>query len=113
MNQDRVKEILLETADTELEFSVVFTGKSSKKVNGLYKPDTHEIILHNKNFANDNELSKYLSCVAGTVTAFGLVYDKENKVNVIIDSAVDKDLTVGFHPFVNTSTLNIKFSDFE
>ena len=56
MNQDRVKEILLETADTELEFSVVFTGKSSKKVNGLYKPDTHEIILHNKNFANDNEL---------------------------------------------------------
>lgn len=56
MNQDRVKEILLETEDSELEFSVVFTGKASKKVNGLYKPDTHEIILHNKNFANDNEL---------------------------------------------------------
>lgn len=64
-------------------------------------------------FANDDELSKYLDCIAGTVTAFGLVYDKENKINVIIDSAVDKKLTVGFHPFVNKSTLNIKFSDFE
>lgn len=56
MNQDKVKEILLQIADTDLEFSVTFTGKASKKVNGLYKPDTHEIILHNKNFANDNEL---------------------------------------------------------
>ena len=56
MNQDTVKDILLQIADTELEFSVTFTGKTSKKVNGLYKPDTHEIILHNKNFANDNEL---------------------------------------------------------
>lgn len=56
MNQDRVKEILLEIEETELDFSVVFTGKASKKVNGLYKPDIHEIILHNKNFSNDNEL---------------------------------------------------------
>ncbi|MGF7109142.1 hypothetical protein [Treponema pedis] len=56
MNQDNVKDILLQIADTELEFSVTFTGKSSKKVNGLYKPDTHEIILHNKNFASDNEM---------------------------------------------------------
>lgn len=56
MNQDRVKEILLEIEESELEFSVVFTGKASKKVNGLYKSDTHEILLHNKNFSGDNEL---------------------------------------------------------
>lgn len=56
MNQDDVKEILLQIADTELEFSVIFTGKKSNKVNGLYKPDSHEILLHNKNFSTDNEL---------------------------------------------------------
>ncbi len=56
MNQDKVKEILLQIEETELEFSVIFTGKSSKKVNGLYKGDTHEILLHNKNFSVDNEL---------------------------------------------------------
>jgi len=56
MNQDKVKQILLEIEESQLEFSVIFTGKTSKKVNGLYKPDTHEILLHNKNFSGDNEL---------------------------------------------------------
>ena len=41
MNQDQVKEILLQIEESELEFSVTFTGKASKKVNGLYKSDTH------------------------------------------------------------------------
>ena len=56
MNQDQIKELLLKIEDTELDFSVTFTGKESKKVNGLYKPDTHEILLHNKNFKSDNQL---------------------------------------------------------
>lgn len=56
MNQDQIKDMLLRLAETSLEFSVTMTGKKSKKVNGLYKPDTHEILLHNKNFSDDNEL---------------------------------------------------------
>ncbi len=56
MNQDKIKEILLEIENTTLEFSVTFTGKESKKVNGLYKPETCEILLHNKNFSTENQL---------------------------------------------------------
>lgn len=56
MNQDRVKELLLSIEDVPLEFSVVFSGKKSKKVNGLYKPDTREILIHNHNFKEDNML---------------------------------------------------------
>jgi len=56
MNQDQVKELLLKIEDSELDFTVTFTGKESKKVNGLYKPDTHEILLHTKNFKTDNQL---------------------------------------------------------
>lgn len=56
MNQDQIKDLLLSIEDTALEFSVTFTGKKSKKVNGLYKPDTHEILLHNKNFTNEMQL---------------------------------------------------------
>ncbi len=56
MNQDRVKEILLDIKNTELEFTVTFTGKESKRVNGLYKPESQEILLHNKNFTTDNQL---------------------------------------------------------
>ena len=48
--------MLLDIQETKLEFSVVQSGKESKRVNGLYKPDTREIILHNKNFKTDNQV---------------------------------------------------------
>ena len=54
MNQDAVKEKLLMIKDAPLEFSLVFSGKKSKKVNGLYKPNSREIILHNRNFKSDD-----------------------------------------------------------
>jgi len=53
MNQDQVKEKLLKIEDAPLEFSLIYSGKKSKKVNGLYKPQSREIIIHNRNFAND------------------------------------------------------------
>lgn len=56
MNQDSVKSMLLNLENTELEFSVIFSGKSSTKVNGLYNVEEREIILHNKNFKTDNQL---------------------------------------------------------
>ncbi len=56
MDNESIKSILLELQESELEFSVIMTGKDSKRVNGLYKPDTREILLHNKNFNTDFEL---------------------------------------------------------
>lgn len=53
MNQDQVKENLLKLYDCEEEYTVIFSGKMSKKVNGLYKSDTREIIIHNRNFKAD------------------------------------------------------------
>ena len=56
MNQDQIKAMLLDIEESQLEFSVILTGKESKRVNGLYKPDTCEILLHNRNFTSDNQL---------------------------------------------------------
>jgi hypothetical protein len=56
MNQDQVKSALLSIRKTEESFAVILSGKKSNKVNGLYKPNSREIILHNKNFESDNEL---------------------------------------------------------
>ncbi|GHU81618.1 hypothetical protein FACS189468_4600 [Spirochaetia bacterium] len=50
MNQDQVKAALLAIEDAPMEFTVIFSGKKSGKVNGLYKPETREIIIHNRNF---------------------------------------------------------------
>ena len=61
MNQDEVKKNLLKLHECKEDFTVMFTGKRSNKVNGLYKPDTKEILIHNRNFhgsggINDNAL---------------------------------------------------------
>ncbi|HSV98164.1 MAG TPA: hypothetical protein VLM75_14675 [Spirochaetota bacterium] len=56
MNQDQVKEkLLLLNGDVD-EFKVTFSGKKSKKVDGLYKPADREIIIHNHNFDGDGAL---------------------------------------------------------
>lgn len=55
---------------------------------------------------------RLLQVVPGSVTPFGLLFDREKKVQLIVDEDVDPGLTVGFHPFVNTTTLNIAYSDF-
>lgn len=56
MNQDQVKDALQRIEPAPADFQVIFTGKSSKKVNGLYKPETREILIHNRNFADDKLL---------------------------------------------------------
>ena len=56
MNQDQVKEYLLRLEDDVEEFFLIFSGKSSKKAHGVYHPESREIIIHNRNFDNDNAL---------------------------------------------------------
>ncbi|MGP1587237.1 MAG: hypothetical protein ACTTHG_02715 [Treponemataceae bacterium] len=56
MNNDQIKQMLLQIEDTQIDFSVTLSGKQSKRVNGLYMPDTHRIILHNLNFKSDSQL---------------------------------------------------------
>jgi hypothetical protein len=55
MNQDQIKDILLSIEDAPMEFTVIFSGKKSGKVNGLYKPETREIIIHNRNFPQEDD----------------------------------------------------------
>ena len=56
MTNEKIKEMLLEIEACEIDFTVIQTGKESKRVNGFYKPDTHEIYLHNLNFKSEGEL---------------------------------------------------------
>ena len=56
MTNEKIKEMLLDIQACEIDFTVIQTGKESKRVNGFYKPDTHEIYLHNLNFKSENEL---------------------------------------------------------
>jgi hypothetical protein len=56
VNQDQCKTKLVAIRKPPEDFAVIFSGKRSRKVHGLYKPETREIIIHNRNFTSDNEL---------------------------------------------------------
>jgi len=56
MNQDQVIAKLISLDNSVEDFTLTFSGKSSSKVDGLYKPDSKEIIIHNKNHIDDNQL---------------------------------------------------------
>ena len=56
MNQDEVKKSLIELHPTKVDFILLFSGKSNARVNGLYKPGSHEIVLYNRNFTSDNAM---------------------------------------------------------
>ncbi len=55
MDQETVKKKLLEVRNDVPPFDLIFSGKKSRKVHGLYKPDESLIILHNKNFSSEGQ----------------------------------------------------------
>lgn len=54
MNTEQVRSLLLKLEPKVKPFTLVFSGKKSKKVHGLYKPDSAEIIIHNRNFSTED-----------------------------------------------------------
>ncbi|MDR2601626.1 MAG: hypothetical protein LBC53_04145 [Spirochaetaceae bacterium] len=55
ISPEAVKNALISLENAREDFTVIFSGKSSKKVNGLYKYETREIIIQNRNFIIEGE----------------------------------------------------------
>lgn len=104
----QVKNLCLKTKKARKFYLVILKDEKSAHIKKL------EETLGEKrlSFANEEELERLLHVEPGVVTPFGLLYDTEHHIQVIIDEEVDPNLTVGFHPFNNTKTLNIAYSDF-
>jgi Ala-tRNA(Pro) deacylase len=56
-------------------------------------------------FAQPELLKEHLHVDPGSVTPFGLLYDAEKQVNVILDAALFTRESVGFHPLKNDATV--------
>lgn len=62
-------------------------------------------------FADELYLSSYLDLYPGAVSVMGLMNDKEDRVQLLIDEEVLADAYVGCHPCVNTASLKIRTKD--
>ena len=64
-------------------------------------------------FVQPEVLLAMLGVTPGSVTPFGLIFDTEKKVNVIIDEDAWNTGKFLFHPLINTATLSIDKAGFE
>ena len=63
-------------------------------------------------FAKENYLKEFLDVTPGSVSVLGLLNDKDNRVELVIDKDVIQADFIRCHPCENTSTLKISTEDF-
>ncbi|MCF0185310.1 MAG: prolyl-tRNA synthetase associated domain-containing protein [Bacteroidaceae bacterium] len=62
-------------------------------------------------FAGEEEMQNYLDIMPGSVSVLGLMNDKTNAVQLLIDKDVLQSDRVGCHPCMNTSSLRMQTKD--
>lgn len=62
-------------------------------------------------FAPSEKMLEYLDIKPGAVSIMGLMNDKDNKIQLVIDKPVVESETLGCHPCVCTTSLKFKTKD--
>ena len=62
-------------------------------------------------FADGSYMEQFLDITPGSLSVMGLMNDRENKVQLLIDEALLTGEFIGFHPCINTSSLKVRTSD--
>ncbi len=75
------------------------------------KEISHQIGSARLSFASAEDMKKYLSLTPGSVSIMGLMNDKENRVQLLVDEDVLKGEFIGCHPCINTSSLKLYTKD--
>ncbi len=84
-------------------------AESQLKLNQLHKL----IGTRRLSFASAELMQDCLGVQPGSVTAFALMNDTQNRVRFIADKALMAFETINFHPLINTATTAIGRDDFQ
>ncbi|MEX3011798.1 prolyl-tRNA synthetase associated domain-containing protein [Hoeflea sp. TYP-13] len=62
-------------------------------------------------FGKPDRLMEFLGVIPGAVTAFGVINDSQNRVQMVLDEALMKHDTINAHPLRNDATTSIGRDD--
>ena len=62
-------------------------------------------------FASGEYMEAFLDITPGSLSVLGLMNDKDNRVQLLIDTDILKGEYIGVHPCVNTSSLRLRTND--
>jgi Ala-tRNA(Pro) deacylase len=73
----------------------------------------HRVIGSDRlSFGNPELMAQVLGLTPGSVTAFGLINDKDRRVTFVLDKALADAELVNFHPLINTATTAVSADGF-
>ena len=101
------KNLFLCNAQKTRFYLLMMPGNKQFKTKDL----TSQIGSSRLSFASSEYMVQFLDITPGSVSVMGLINDKDNNVQLLIDREVLKGDYIGCHPCVNTSSLKIKTSD--
>ena len=104
LGADICKNLFLCNSQATTFYLLLMPGKKAFKTKFLSK----QINSSRLSFGSAENMEKHLDITPGSVSVLGLMNDKENAVNLLIDKDLLSLDYIGVHPCVNTTTL--KFS---
>lgn len=78
----------------------------------LTKELSHQLGVSRLSFGDEGHMMEYLDITPGSVSVLGLMNDRENHVQLVIDRAVMDAADFACHPCVNTSSVCFSMADF-
>ena len=109
MNGAHTKQLLMKAKNKEIYVLAIVMHDKRVDTKALAK----EFGAQSFSFVQPEKLKAMLGVTPGSVTPFGLMFDTEKKINVIIDEDAWSVGKFCFHPLVNTATFEIDQAGFE
>ena len=101
------KNLLLCNRQCTVFYLLMIPGDKVFKTSNLSK----QIGSSRLSFASAEYMEQFLDITPGSVSVLGLMNDREDRVQLLIDEDVLKGEYFGCHPCINTSSLRLKMSD--
>ena len=101
------KNLLLCNRQATVFYMLMLPGNKVFKTSVLSK----QIGSSRLSFASAEAMAEFLDITPGSVSVMGLMNDKENRVQLIMDKDVLKGEYIGCHPCINTSSLRFKTAE--
>ena len=101
------KNLLLCNRQNTVFYLLMIPGDKHFKTSVLSK----QIGSSRQSFAAPEYMEAYLDITPGSVSVLGLMNDKENHVQLLIDEDVLQGEYIGCHPCINTSSLRLRTED--
>lgn len=101
------KNLLLCNRQETVFYLLLMPGDKPFKTKDLSK----QINSARLSFASAEKMLELVNITPGSLSVTGLIFDKEKRVNLLIDRELLSDEYLCCHPCINTSTLKMKMSD--